>query len=62
MSVPVIIIIGGPRPGNLTTSGTSTPNGTRYEFDSLAEAIAFLEAQARPAVDQLPSGDGTSES
>jgi hypothetical protein len=61
MSVPVIIIIGGPRPGNITSAGTTFAE-TRHEFDTVAEAIAFLESQNEPGIDQLPSGDGTSES
>jgi hypothetical protein len=60
MSVPVIIIIGGPRPGNLTTAPVTS--GDRHEFTSVADAIAFLESQHRPDVDKLPAGDGTSES
>lgn len=53
MSVPVIIIIGGPRPNGRTQSET-------HEFDTVQAAIDYLNTL--PPTDELPAGDGTSES
>lgn len=55
MSVPVIIIIGGPRPG-----GRSVETENRQEFPSPEAAIAYLQSQ--PPADELPAGDGSTES
>lgn len=56
MSVPVIIIVGGPRPGAVGTR----LNEDRKEFPSVHAAIEYLKSL--PPSDELPSGDGTSES
>lgn len=54
MSVPVIIIIGGPRPG-----GRTVETENRLEFPSPAAAISYLERFVE-LEDQSPEGESNS--